>query len=172
MPSGVFPAPKFRPDPTDNYGMRPTLAVRIRTRWQRDRLDQELSRGADPNTSPELRLRATQLRSRDERSRLANALVEALGDARGHNLGAFRMKTRRKHAVTRQFADDLLALVDRLQDDRPVDVRGAAMTARLVNDRASALNRGGGHDLQHEIRAARLALDATGATAQDLADAA
>jgi hypothetical protein len=46
------------------------------------------------------------------------------------------------------------------------------MTARLVDDGASPLHRNGGRDLQHEIRAARFALDPTGAIAQELATAA
>lgn len=169
MPNGIFPTPEFRPVPART---RPSFAARIRMRWTRKRLDEELARGADPDTGPELMLRAAQLRSRSERSRLANALAEALGDARGPNLGAFRMKTRRQHAVIREYADDLLALVGRLRDDRPVDVRGVAMAARLVDDGASALHHNGGQDLQHEIRAARFALDAPGAPAEDLAAAA
>jgi hypothetical protein len=71
-----------------------------------------------------------------------------------------------------KYADDLLAVVGRLRDDRPVGVRGAAMTARLVSDGASPLHRNGGQDLQDAIRAARLALDATGPATQDLATAA
>ena len=60
MPSGIFPVPKFRPVPDR---ARPTLA--------------------DPAKNSELNLRAGQLRSRAERSRVANALEEALGDASG-----------------------------------------------------------------------------------------
>jgi hypothetical protein len=169
MPSGIFPVPEFRPVPARR---RPTLAARIRTRWTRKRLDEQLARGADPGTSAQLMLRAAQLRSRSERSRLANALVKALGDARGPNLGAFRMRTGRQHAVIREYADDLLALVGRLRDDRPVETRGVAMAARLVDDGASPLHRYDGQDLQHGIRAARFALDTPSATAGDLAAAA
>jgi hypothetical protein len=169
MPSGIFPVPEFRPVPPRT---RPSLAVRIRSRLRRDRLDEELSRGADPAASAELSLRAAQLRSPAERARLANALVEALGDARGPNLGAFRAKARQQHVVIREYADDLLGLALRLRDDRPVDVQGAAMTARLVDDRRSPLHRNGGRELHHAISAARLALDGTGETAQDLAAAA
>jgi hypothetical protein len=45
MPNGIFPVPEFRPVPART---RLSLAVRIRTRWRRDRLDKELSHGADP----------------------------------------------------------------------------------------------------------------------------
>ena len=170
MPNGIFPLPEFRPP--RHVRTRPTLAVRIQTHWRRNRLEEELSHGADPATSAELSLRAVQLRSPAERGRLANALVETLGDARGPNLGAFTVNTRRQHAAIREYADDLLALVLRLRDDQPVDVRGAAMAARLLHDRESSLHRNPGQDLQQEIRAARLALDATGSTTHGLAAAA
>ena len=46
------------------------------------------------------------------------------------------------------------------------------MAARLLRDSTSPLRRHGGQDLQHAIRAARFALDATGPAAHDLAVAA
>jgi hypothetical protein len=70
-------------------------------------------------------------------------------------------------------ADDLTALVVRLRDDdQPIAVRGAAITARLLNNGASPLHRANGQDLQHAIRAAQVALNATGWDTQDLATAA
>jgi hypothetical protein len=171
MPGGIFPVPEFRSQPR-RVGTRPSPAVRIRTRWRRDRLDDELARGADPAASRELGLRAVQLRSPAERSRLANALMDALGDARGPNLGPFRIKARRQHEAIRESADELTALVVRLRDDHPIAVRGAAMTARLLRSGASPRRRGNGQELRHAIRAARVALDATGHDIQDLAAAA
>jgi hypothetical protein len=155
MPSGVFPVPKFRP----SVRGRPSLAVLARTRLGRKRLDERLAGGADPGMSAELGLRAAQLRSSSERSRLANALVEAVGNARGPNLGAYRMKNRRRDDAIRERADDLLALAVRLRDGRPVAVRGAAMTARLVSDPASPLHRADAENLRQAIQAARAALD-------------
>jgi hypothetical protein len=169
MPSGIFPVPEFRPVPAR---ARRRLAVGIRTRRRRGRLDEQLARGTEPATSAELTQRAAQLRSRAERTRVANTLVQALGDARGPNLGAFTVKRRRQHAAIREHAHELLALVARLRDDQPVAVQGAAMSARLVDDRSGPLHRGGGQHLRHEIRAARFALDATGTTAEHLAEAA
>ena len=170
MPPGVFPVPKFRPTTTDPA--RPSLALRVRTRRRRNRLDDELARGADPAASSELGLRAAQLRSEVGRRKLANALVKAVGEARGPNLGAFRAKTRRQHARIRQYADALLALVLRLRDDQPIDVRGAAMTAQLVNNRRSPLYREGGQDLQDALLAARDALEVTHPATHVLAKAA
>lgn len=172
MPSGVFPVPKFRSTPSRSVHTRPSLALCVRTRRSRSGLDAELAGGADQTASAELALRASQLSARSERSRLANGLVEALGDARGPNLGAFRMKPRRRHAAIRAGADELLALVRRLRDDQPIDVQGAAMTARLLNDGASPLHRDNGRPPRHAIRAARVALDVTDPATQDLARAA
>jgi hypothetical protein len=125
-----------------------------------------------PTRPPALSAVCAQLRSRAERRGLANALVETLGEARGPNLGAFRLKARRRHAAIRESADDLLALVGRLRDDQPIDVRGTAMTARLLTHRASPLHRDSAQELQHAIRAARVALDATDPATQDRARAA
>jgi hypothetical protein len=166
VPPGIFPVPKLRPTAADPG--RPSLALRVRMRRRRNHLDDELAQGADPAVSSELGLRAAQLRSHAGRSKLAKALVEALCDARGPNLGAFRMKTRRQHVAIREAADDLLALVLRLRDGEPIHVRGAAMTARLLNDGASPLHHDNRQDLRHALRAARVALDSTGRAAQDI----
>jgi hypothetical protein len=159
MPSGIYPVPKFRASPRSRVRARPSLAVRARTRLGRKQLDERLASGADPGTSAELQLRAAQLRSSGERSGLANALVEAVGNARGPNLGAYRMKNRRRDDAIRECADDLLALAVRLGDGRTVAVRGAAMTARLISDPASPLRRADAEDLRQAIQAARAALD-------------
>ena len=135
MPSGVFPVPKFRSVP--DRGDHVNLGVRLRTRFRRNRLDAELAQGGDPSASAELMFRAAQLRSPGVRARLANTVIKALGSARGPNLGAFTRKAQRRDAAIRQTADDLLALALRLRDGRPIDVEGAAMTARLVNDRGA-----------------------------------
>ncbi len=172
MPNGVFPVPEFRPTPTRAGGTRPSLADRWRMRRRRGRLDEQLARDTDPTTSAELGVRAAQLRSSAERSRLANSLVEVLGGARGPNLGAFRVSTRQRHAAIRESADELLALVLRLRDDEPIAVRGAAMVALLVDRRSSPLRHGDGRDLQLAVRAARVGLDVADRGADELAAAA
>jgi hypothetical protein len=165
MPSGVFPVPQFRsaPDRSD----RMSLGVRLRTRFTRNRLDAELAQAGDPSASAELMLRATQLHSPRERSRLANALIEALGRARGPNLGAFTPKGRRRDAAIRQAADEVLALAIRLRDDRSIEVEGAAMADLLVSDRSSSLHRGPAQELQAAAEAARLALESPTASARE-----
>jgi hypothetical protein len=170
MPNGIFPVPAFNGRRDHTGDTRQSLPVRVRTRWRRNRLDEELARGADPDTTAQLSLRAAQLRSPAERSRLANALAEALGDARGGT--PVTLKVQPQRAEVRAAADELLGLVGRLRNDQPVSVRGAAMAARLLSDRTGPLYRHGGQDLRHAIRAARVALDATDQATHDMAAAA
>jgi hypothetical protein len=138
----------------------------IWTRLRRGRLDRQLAEGADPATSPELELRAAQLGSAAERARIANVLVEALGDARGREPMTLRMRPQR--AVVRDAADEILALVLRLRDDRPFAVRGVAMAARLADDRAGPMYRHDAGDLPDAIRSALSALEAAREPAGDL----
>jgi hypothetical protein len=168
MPSGIFPVPQFHSHPSAG----PTLSLRLRTRWRRDRLDRELASGTDPASSPELTLRARQLQSEAVRSRHANALVQVLGRAHEPNLGRFTVAGEQQHAQIREYADNLRALVALLRDDRPIDIQGAAMTARLVNDRSSPLYRAGDQSVGSAVLSARLALDRSAQVPQDLATAA
>jgi hypothetical protein len=167
MPNAIFPVPEFHSTRSRSGS---SLVVRVWARVRRNRLDQELALGADPAASAALGLRAAQLRSRNERARLANALVETLGDARRGEPVTIRVRPQR--AVVRACADELLALVRRLRDDDPVDVRGGAMTARLVSDRAGPLRRPGDVDLDHAIRAAHTALNTPAQVTHELATAA
>jgi hypothetical protein len=143
MPSRVYPLP-----------------VRIRTRVRRGRLDRQLAEGADPASSAELELRATQLRSTAERARIANSLVETLGDARGGV--PMTLRTRPQRAVVREAADDIDELVLRLRDERPVAPRGVAMAAGLADDRTSPMHRHDVGDLYTAVESALSELDATG----------
>jgi hypothetical protein len=154
MPLGPFPLPDFDTPP------RPTRApsrpwARMRTRWRRNQLDAELSAGADPSASAELSERASQLRSEPVRARLANTLVDPVVAGRARELLTIRARPRR--TALKRNLDELVPLIERLCDGRPIDVRGAAMTARLVRDTQGPLYRKG--DLRQALRAARMALD-------------
>jgi hypothetical protein len=157
MPNGIF---------------SPTLPLRLRTWWRRDRLDEQLAGGANPESSPALTLRARQLGSDAVRSQLANSIVAELGEAHAPNLGAFTRAGNDKRAEVREYADNLRALVARLRLDEPVDVQGAAMIARLVNDSASPLYRKGDESLGSLVLSARLALDRSASLDEDLPTAA
>jgi hypothetical protein len=161
MPNGIYPIPPFNSHPSHATNSRPSLLLRLLTSLKRPGLDHELARGADPEASDELALRATQLRSPDVRARLANKLVEALGEARRPNLEPFTAGGRRQRAAVEASRDDILALVRRLRDEQPVDVRGAAMTAQLVNAGIGRRKQDGVEGVRHAVRAARFALDAT-----------
>jgi hypothetical protein len=154
MPLGPFPLPEFDPPPSPARGPSRFWA-RTRTRWRRNQLDEGLSAGADPRTSAELSLRASQLRSEPVRARLANTLVDPVVAGRARELLTIGARPRR--TALKRNLDELVPLLERLCDGRAIDVRGAAMTARLVSDTQGPLYRKG--DLGHALRAARMALD-------------
>lgn len=170
MSNGTYPNSKLDPC-SGRPTKRPGLGVRMRTRWRRARLDEELARGARPTASAALMLRATQLTSPVVRSRLVGALVRRLQEARRPEPDATKDRWAQR-AQIRECADDLLALALRLGDKQPVDARGAAMTARLLSNKASPLNQDGGDNLRQALRCSRLALDATDPTYEDLERAA
>jgi hypothetical protein len=133
-------------------------------------LDEQPAQGADPAASPELALRADQLRSPTERARIANALVEALGDARrvGEPLTIRSLGYR---AAVQDAADDILALALRLRDDQPIGTASLATAAWLVGSRSSPMRRANAGDLHDAIRAALGGSEATRPAATRLIDA-
>jgi hypothetical protein len=151
---------------------RPGLTIRLQTRLQQARLDEDLSRGADPATSPKHALRAAQLRSPAVRTHLANRLVLTVGEARGLGNELRSAKRRQQRAEVRDHANEILALAAQLREDAPVSVRQLAMAARLVTDRKGPLYRAGGPDLREVLLATRSALDADAQTSDEIARAA
>jgi uncharacterized membrane protein len=112
--------------------------ARLKVWWQRDRLDEQLARGADSLADAALHRRAEQLGSPTERLRLAEALESILRDARTPRAPlTARLSPRR--AEVRACTIDPLALARRLSDARPIDVHGAAMVSKLLFDGASPL---------------------------------
>jgi hypothetical protein len=141
----------------DDEAMMSNTIQRLRAWWLREELDERLARGAGPDTDPLLSRRAAQLMEPSTRKHVADALQIALDDARRTwSLGA-RLPLRR--AEIRACAQDIVALAARLRDDRPIDVEGAAMAARLVYDGTSPMYRDGAVPLRYAVRSARLALD-------------
>jgi len=155
MPNGIFPIPAFKTIPA--LDIRPQRGLRARTRLHRNRLDEELAAGADPLASEELILRAAQLRTPRERTRIANALIRAIGAG---------------HPQTREYAASLKALSARLQDDLPADFRGVAMAAVLIGGGTPPLRVLSGADLRKALDGAREALDTRREIAADLRAAA
>ena len=128
-------------------------ATRIRTRLRRAELDEALATGVDPGGGPELALRAEQLGS--QRGRIADALLKALGEE------PMTLLPRPQRAAVREAADEILPLVLRLGDGRPVAIAGVAAAARLVDDRSGPLYRHNSGDLNQAIASAHAALDPT-----------
>ena len=129
MTNGIFPVPPV--DVDHHHDVAPSLALRLRTRWRRRRLDQRL---------------------------VANALVEVTEDAR-RPAAILRLEPHR--AEIRSSTDELLALALRLRDRQPVAVQGAAMAALLVTPGASPLDPDSGASLRQAVRAAHAALGVT-----------
>jgi hypothetical protein len=117
LPNGIFPIPTFKTIPPDQH---------TRGLWARLR-------------------RRRPLDSRAERERLANALVNVVGDARRGE--PMTLRSRPQRAEVRACADQLLALAARLRESTPVDVRGVAKVAALVHDRRGPLYRPGTREL-------------------------
>jgi len=151
----------------DDAGMPNDIAVKMRTWWRRDELDDQLIRRADdPTADPCLARRAAQLQARSTRIDFGQALESALQETRETWSLTARLPLRR--VAVRACADDLLALARRLRDDHPIDVQGAAMVARLLFDGTSPLYRDGAISLRYAVRSARLALDPVAVQAAEL----
>jgi hypothetical protein len=154
MPNGVYPVPRFQASAGRPHG----IVHRLRLAWRRSELDEQLAAGAQPAAGTLLHDRAEQLGSRSGRDDLALALQDVLRDARS---GRSRFDTRvpLRSREIRECDEDILALIRRLEDERPVDVQGAAMLTRLLSDPSGPLSRAGETSLRYALRSARLALD-------------
>jgi hypothetical protein len=117
------------------------LWLRVLTRWSALDLDRRLANGTDPILSDELSLRAGQLGSARQRTRLACSLREAVEVATGRRAPLIATQLRR--GEIRENERLLMTLVDRLRDGEPLGIQGLAMAALLVDDRSSPLYRTG-----------------------------
>jgi hypothetical protein len=145
--------------------MMNNASLKLRAWWMREELDDRLAHGADPIADPLLAHRAAQLTSPETRVHVAEGLENALADARRTWSLTARLPLRR--AEVRACADDILALIARMRDGRPIDVQGAAMAAQLVFDGISPMYRDGATTLRYAVRSARMALDPIEVVATD-----
>ena len=99
--------------------MLETFALRLRTWWHRDELDEQLEHGAQPAIGADTMLayRAAQLRRRSTRNTLAAALEDAVREA--HKAWSVSARLPLARAEVRACADDLVALALRLRADEP-----------------------------------------------------
>ena len=161
----------MRAAPRHDGAMLETFAFRLRAWWRRDELDEQLEHGAQPAISANtpLAYRAAQLRRRSTRNTLAAALEDAVREA--HKTWSVSSRLPLARAEIRACAVDLVALAVRLRADEPIDLRGAAMVARLVLNGTSPLYGDTPVTLRYVARSARLALDPPALTPMDLSEA-
>ena len=145
---------------------RPRLRLRLQVWLKGHELDAALARGADPAATDELILRARQLARPDQRARLADAVEELVELADGHtvlvNSEALSAATslHRQLEQIRRNRPLLLRLVNRLREERPVDVHGLAqLRCLLSDDRGPLYHRDASPSLEEAVAAAIAALD-------------
>ena len=159
-----------RTGPRHDGPMLQTSALRLQTWWHRDELDEQLEHGAQPDIGANTTLahRAAQLHRRSTRNTLAAALEDAVREA--HKAWSVSARLPLARGEVRACADDLVALALRLRADEPIDLRGAAMVARLVLNGTSPLYGDTPVTLRYVARSARLALDPPALTPMDLSE--
>jgi hypothetical protein len=138
-----------------------TLRTRLGVRLHARQLDHALARGASPDSSVALSLRARALISARERKRLSRELRRLLEHARwphpplAPGLPICRRKILRSRGT-------LLQLAERLGDGEPVDARGVAQIQILLNDGGTPVfDRPASDDLEPALIAALDALTVT-----------
>jgi hypothetical protein len=115
--------------------------VRVRARRRRAELDAALAQGADPWSTPELMVRASQLGSLSERRKIGAGLYALVAVARRRRRSSPLLEIR--HRVVLEQRDSLVALAQRLVRPAPVEVAVVAQLALLLADSASPIYAGG-----------------------------
>jgi hypothetical protein len=137
----------------------PALRARALATLRHAALDRRLADGADPADYRELTARAWQITRPNARGRLAAALEAILAGAeapRPHR-GATVPASREEVTVAR---GEILRIVERLRDSRPVRPRGVALARRLLTDGTGPLYVASPNDeLWRQVREAAAALD-------------
>lgn len=111
---------------------------RLWVRLHAHRLDRRLAAGADPADDPELARRAKELAAPKGRSRIAAVLDRVRAEAEGPSPPFASAAPFAREAIG-GCAEEIEAVVDRLEGDDPVGPRGVAHVAVLVHDRTSPL---------------------------------
>jgi hypothetical protein len=137
----------------------PAVGARTLTALRRAALDRRLANGADTTDSRALTARAWQITRPSARERLAAGLDRVLVDAaRPRRERSARVPVCRAEVeVARR---EILRLVERLRDPRPVYPRGVALARRLLTDGGGPLYAASANDeLWRQVRRAAAALD-------------
>src|SRR4051794_9562125 len=133
--------------------------AKLRARISADRLDVELSTGADPWSSTARMLRAQRLGSLAERRLIALSLEALVAIAPERQLAATRVGVRRRLVL--EHRDVFVALAARLRELEPVRIDIVAELALLLRDRHSPIYTGGRspEELERVLDHARGALE-------------
>jgi hypothetical protein len=149
MPAAyVGPAPPLRHTAKAHPAkVRPSLALRLRVRWNAAQLDAALADGADPGASKALALRARQLEDPKHRAAIAKSIRYLLELTEG---GAATQLTLTRAPFQPDRVEHsrpgLMELADRLEAVESPAVKGLAMANLLVEDGTASLYAHGASD--------------------------
>ena len=132
-----------------------TTWERVVARVRADQLDRELARGASPEASAPLAIRAQALVRPATRRFLARTLLDLLAEAThpAQRLALARIPPQRHRVL--HAADAIQALVGHLLAPGPVPARGVALVMLLLTDGSGPLfHRGSSADLRAQIQEA------------------
>ena len=113
------------------------IGLRMRVAAHRGALTEQLAEDAEPSSSPELSLRASQLTNDRRRRQLARSLRRTVNEVRNPAPTRALVSIVNRYAVFE--ADDAIqATIGRLANPDPVAVKGMAMLERILSDGASS----------------------------------
>jgi hypothetical protein len=138
MPTIGIPRTFASPDsPRDNLNRDDSQSaptrLRLRVAANRDALTQNLAEGADPSSSPELALRASQLTSDRRRREMVRTWRRMISEARRPSATRLLVSIVNRRAVF-DAEDAIQVMIARLSSPDPVAVKGMAMAERIVTD--------------------------------------
>jgi hypothetical protein len=140
---------------------RRDLGLRVRVLWGRDRLTRDLASGVDPESSPELQARASQLTARREVKAIACGLENVVQASTEPPLRTSPRVPFDREAV-REASFDLLDLAQTLRDHPAPHPCGVAMAERMLTNYGSPLFTPLGADIiRRDVESALAALEKT-----------
>jgi hypothetical protein len=138
----------------------PRLSTRLRVFLRRRSLDHRLADGAAPQSSPELELRARQLVSRADRSRIAESIDRLLAEARSGARSRWSSAVPVDRGAIAAAAPLLSRIAAVLELEGPIYCQGVAMLETMLRDGASAIyGRGGERALSAQLERVIAALE-------------
>ena len=139
------------------------ISLRVKVATRRAALTRQLADGADPSSTPELALRATQLTSARRRRQMARTLRQTITEARQPSLMRAVVSIIDRHAV-REAEDAMQMTIARLASPEPVTPKGMAMLEHMLTDGITSplYNRSEPGSLRRQVLVAKAELDPAG----------